>query len=67
LKENKKCNKQILDALAYPDNRNRIANRVTKLGKFWAVEKLFSLRSFSKITEAAQVFGQLFSTEKVMH
>jgi hypothetical protein len=37
-----------------------------RLGEFSPIVQLFSLGSFLKITEVAQIFGDFFSTEKDM-
>jgi hypothetical protein len=37
--------------------------RVTKLGEFSSIRRLFALGTFFTITEVAQIFVQLFSTE----
>jgi hypothetical protein len=42
-----------------------IGDRVTRLGEFLPVVRLFSLGSFFKITEVAQIFGLLFSMVKL--
>jgi hypothetical protein len=42
-------------------------NRVTRLGEFSPIGWLFSLGSLSKITELAQILGQLFSNVPVMY
>jgi hypothetical protein len=41
--------------------------RVTRLGLFVPIGQLFSLGQFFYITLVAHIFGQYFSTVKVMH
>jgi hypothetical protein len=41
--------------------------RVTRLGEFSPIGRLFSWGKFSKITKRAQIFGIHFSKLKVMH
>jgi hypothetical protein len=42
----------------------KLGGRVTRLGEFFPIGRLLSLDSFLKITEVAQSFVLLFSTEK---
>jgi hypothetical protein len=43
--------------------RTRLS-RVTRLGEFSRIGRLLTLGSFLNVTEAAQIFGQLFSNGK---
>jgi hypothetical protein len=40
--------------------------RVSRLGEFSPIRRLFTLGSFQKMAEAAHIFGLLYSTVKVM-
>jgi hypothetical protein len=39
---------------------------LTRLGKFFPIRRFFTSGIFLKITEEAQIFGLLISTEKVL-
>jgi hypothetical protein len=45
----------------------RVENRVTRLGEFSLTGRLFTLGSFQKMAEVAQIFRLLYFTVKVMH
>jgi hypothetical protein len=41
-------------------------DRVTRLGEFWNIGRLFIFGSFCKTAEGSQIVGQLFSTVHVL-
>jgi hypothetical protein len=47
--------------------KSDVAVRVTRLGEFSPLGRLFTLCSFLKITKVAQILGLPFSTVKVMY
>jgi hypothetical protein len=49
------------------ESRRCMASRVTGLGEFSALGRLFSLGTFLKTTEGAQILWLLFSTGEVMY
>jgi hypothetical protein len=57
--------KQCLPNKASPEYN--VANRVTRLGEFSPLWLLFTLASLMKVTELAHIFGQLFSSVKVLY
>jgi hypothetical protein len=48
------------------DLKNKGGARVTRLGDFSPIGRLFTLGLFTKITKVAQMFGLIFTTAKVM-
>jgi hypothetical protein len=48
------------DTRSNSSEKGSLLNRVTRLGEFSPLGQLFTLSSFSKITEVAQTFGLLF-------
>jgi hypothetical protein len=51
--------------LANPKFKDRVLYRVTRLGEYSPLERLFTLGSFSKITKVARILEYFFSGKKV--
>jgi hypothetical protein len=58
---------QTLVFIAPPDRSTKSGTRVTRLGNFSPVGRLFTLRTFLKIAEVAHMFGLFFPTVKFIY